>query len=263
MSVQNSVIDQPLNEPQGIAPACLPRRHAPRSLTAYLARRRSGAHLAWAAIGTLTGTVLALASVILALVYLLLKRPVEETSAAAPAAAAASDHARPLAVSGGTAHDFKGYILALQPILVSPKVSGMIVKLHIGEGSRVKKGDVLAELEDTDYNPISSVPSGRWKPPATACGGRDQSAQGDRAGRGGDGAVEGRTGRIASRIRADSRFIFQAGGVEDGIRGRGIEVSRGRAAHPFHGLCPGSDAGLLCRRSPPPIASWKRPRPIW
>src|SRR5439155_5645408 len=33
----------------------------------------------------------------------------------------------------------------------SPKVSGMVEKLYIEEGKRVKKGDVLAELEKVDY----------------------------------------------------------------------------------------------------------------
>ncbi len=133
MSVQNSVIN------------------SRRSLTAILARRRSGARLAWAAIGTLTGTVLALASVVLALVYLLVKRPESAAIATAATAAGEHEHARSSTTSGGAAHDFKGYILAQQPIVVSPKVSGTIVKLHVGEGCRVKKGDVLAELDDLDF----------------------------------------------------------------------------------------------------------------
>ena len=41
--------------------------------------------------------------------------------------------------------------MPVQRILVSPKVSGMIVKLDILEGRRVKKGAILAELEDVDY----------------------------------------------------------------------------------------------------------------
>lgn len=45
----------------------------------------------------------------------------------------------------------KGYIIPARQILVSPKVNGMIVKLRVQEGLRVKKGEVLAELEDTDY----------------------------------------------------------------------------------------------------------------
>ena len=46
----------------------------------------------------------------------------------------------------------KGYIIPAHQILVSPKVSGMIVELHLEEGRRVHKGDVLAVLETTDYD---------------------------------------------------------------------------------------------------------------
>ncbi len=63
--------------------------------------------------------------------------------AANPAAATAS--------SGGFALESKGYVIPAHQILVSPKVSGMVVKLRIIESQRVKKGDVLAELEDTEY----------------------------------------------------------------------------------------------------------------
>jgi multidrug resistance efflux pump len=45
----------------------------------------------------------------------------------------------------------KGYIVPRQQILVSPKVSGMILELDIEEGRRVNKGDVLAVLESTEY----------------------------------------------------------------------------------------------------------------
>jgi multidrug resistance efflux pump len=45
----------------------------------------------------------------------------------------------------------KGYIVPAHQILVSPKVSGMIVQLNIEEGRRVTNGDVLAVLESTDY----------------------------------------------------------------------------------------------------------------
>ncbi len=55
------------------------------------------------------------------------------------------------ASSGGLALEAKGYIIPTHQILVSPKVSGMVVKLRITESDRVKKGDVLAELEDTEY----------------------------------------------------------------------------------------------------------------
>jgi len=52
---------------------------------------------------------------------------------------------------GEVALESKGYIIPAHQILVSPKVSGMIVQLNIEEGRRVAKGDVLAVLESTDY----------------------------------------------------------------------------------------------------------------
>jgi multidrug resistance efflux pump len=47
--------------------------------------------------------------------------------------------------------DRKGYVIPAHLILVSPKVSGMIERLSIEEGQRVKKDEVLAELETIDY----------------------------------------------------------------------------------------------------------------
>jgi multidrug resistance efflux pump len=55
------------------------------------------------------------------------------------------------ATEGAIALESKGYIIPAQQILVSPKVSGMVVKLPIREGMRVAKDHVLAQLEDTDY----------------------------------------------------------------------------------------------------------------
>src|SRR5205823_6348540 len=52
---------------------------------------------------------------------------------------------------GDVALEAKGYIVPAHQILVSPKVSGMIVQLNVEEGRRVTKGDVLAVLESTDY----------------------------------------------------------------------------------------------------------------
>ena len=45
----------------------------------------------------------------------------------------------------------KGYIVPAHQILVSPKVSGMILQLNVEEGKPVTKGDVLAVLESIDY----------------------------------------------------------------------------------------------------------------
>jgi multidrug resistance efflux pump len=52
---------------------------------------------------------------------------------------------------GNTAHEAQGYIIPAHQILVSPQVSGRILKLEIEEGRRVEKGAVLAQLEDTEY----------------------------------------------------------------------------------------------------------------
>lgn len=46
----------------------------------------------------------------------------------------------------------KGYLVPAHQILVSPKVQGMVVKLDIEEGRRVKKGDLLAEIESIEFD---------------------------------------------------------------------------------------------------------------
>lgn len=45
----------------------------------------------------------------------------------------------------------RGYITPAKQILVSPKVSGTLVMLNIEEGKRVTKGEILAEIEQTEY----------------------------------------------------------------------------------------------------------------
>ena len=45
----------------------------------------------------------------------------------------------------------KGYIVPVHQIQVSPKVSGMVTKLHFKEGDLIKKGQLLVEFEDTNY----------------------------------------------------------------------------------------------------------------
>ncbi len=45
----------------------------------------------------------------------------------------------------------KGYIVAKHQILISPLVSGRILRLNCDEGQRVQKGDLLVELESTEY----------------------------------------------------------------------------------------------------------------
>lgn len=79
----------------------------------------------------------------------------------APAGAAASKTAAPAvstlkpvtseAPNSQIALESSGHIIPAHQILVSPKVSGMIVQLNVEEGMRVQKGDVIAVLESTDY----------------------------------------------------------------------------------------------------------------
>lgn len=45
----------------------------------------------------------------------------------------------------------KGYIVPARQILVSPQVSGILLELNVEEGKKVKKGDILGRVEDTEY----------------------------------------------------------------------------------------------------------------
>lgn len=47
--------------------------------------------------------------------------------------------------------DSSGYIVAKSQVQVSPKVAGMVLELPIREGMKVKKGDLLARLDDVQY----------------------------------------------------------------------------------------------------------------
>ncbi len=93
--------------------------------------------------------VVLLLAVVAVLIYFLMQK--QRAESAGPTAPAKSTGETPTASSGDIALDSKGYIMPVQRILVSPKVSGMIVKLDILEGRHVRKGDILAELEDTNY----------------------------------------------------------------------------------------------------------------
>jgi HlyD family secretion protein len=75
------------------------------------------------------------------------KAPASPTNSANPTTAAAA----PAAPSGTVVLEWTGYIIPAHQILVSPKVNGMVVKLRITESQLVKKGEVLAELEDTEF----------------------------------------------------------------------------------------------------------------
>lgn len=53
--------------------------------------------------------------------------------------------------AGGVLLESKGYIVPARQILVSPEVSGRVIELHVVEGKRVAKGEVLARLDPKDY----------------------------------------------------------------------------------------------------------------
>ncbi len=44
-----------------------------------------------------------------------------------------------------------GYVQAKVPVIASSKINGVIHKVHVDQGDRVRKGQVLAELENQDY----------------------------------------------------------------------------------------------------------------
>lgn len=70
-------------------------------------------------------------------------------SEAAVASSAASSE-KPTS-SNPIALESRGYVIAKHQVLVSPQVSGRIISLNIEEGRRVVKGEVLAEVERTEY----------------------------------------------------------------------------------------------------------------
>jgi multidrug resistance efflux pump len=52
---------------------------------------------------------------------------------------------------GAVVFEAKGYVIPVQQIQVSPKVGGMVEKLYVEEGKRVKEGEPLCEIEKVDY----------------------------------------------------------------------------------------------------------------
>ena len=76
------------------------------------------------------------------------EKVVSTSEAAAPSAAASPE--KPTS-SNPIALESRGYVIAKHQVLVSPQVSGRIISLNIEEGRRVVKGEVLAEVERTEY----------------------------------------------------------------------------------------------------------------
>jgi len=75
----------------------------------------------------------------------------DPSSAAASQSAASAEPPDAAAGPDAIALESKGYVRPAHQILVSPKVSGMVVHLNVEEGLRVQKGTVLAEIEETEY----------------------------------------------------------------------------------------------------------------
>ncbi len=90
-----------------------------------------------------------------------IRRQAEQLAATAPKAdsrgarstlnSSASGVTRQAGPIGEVALEAKGYIIPAHQILVSPKVSGMVVTLNLEEGMRVQEGDILAVLEKIEY----------------------------------------------------------------------------------------------------------------
>jgi HlyD family secretion protein len=95
------------------------------------------------------------------LAYLSLREPAAEQDPNAAAVSSETSTTQPAATSpdntptpvreGEIVLQQKGNITPIHQIQVSPKVSGMVEKLTFKEGDKVKKGDVLAELEKVEY----------------------------------------------------------------------------------------------------------------
>ncbi len=59
----------------------------------------------------------------------------------------------PSSATGDVVLQAKGYVVAVHPVQVSPKVGGMLVEVspRLEEGRIFKEGEVLAKIEDVDY----------------------------------------------------------------------------------------------------------------
>ncbi len=70
---------------------------------------------------------------------------------AAGTAAAADSGAAPASVATGTtALDASGYVVAQRQATVSAKTTGRVVELRIEDGQRVREGEIIARLDDTN-----------------------------------------------------------------------------------------------------------------
>ena len=75
----------------------------------------------------------------------------ESTASTASSAQLTSDKPTSDKPTNPIALESRGYVIAKHQVLVSPQVSGRIMSLNIEEGRRVVQGEVLAEVERTEY----------------------------------------------------------------------------------------------------------------
>jgi multidrug efflux pump subunit AcrA (membrane-fusion protein) len=55
-----------------------------------------------------------------------------------------------------------GYVEAERKADLSPKITSRIIDLNVTEGSKVRKGDVIARLDDTDLNAQLAEANANW-----------------------------------------------------------------------------------------------------
>src|SRR5205085_578515 len=51
----------------------------------------------------------------------------------------------------GASLDASGYVVARRKATLSAKISGKIAELHFEEGQKVQSGDIIARLDDSNY----------------------------------------------------------------------------------------------------------------
>ena len=108
----------------------------------------------WTLCLILLGTTSALGYVVVSNDLLGSKPAIIATQESASQDSASADGTGTLPAEGEILLESKGYIIPAHQILVSPKVSGMILRLHfdkLREGQRVPIGAPLAEIECIEY----------------------------------------------------------------------------------------------------------------
>ena len=126
--------------------------------------------------------------------------------------------------SGTAAITANGYVVARTKASVSSKIPGRLEYLGVDEGSQVTKGEVIARLENQDYQ--AAVAQARARLSSARAGLREATAQRDQARR--DSArIEALTGQdYASRQEAEDVFTgLAAAEARVGVQAAQIDVA--------------------------------------